>query len=486
MTYVFGLADLSVVLPEFFLILAGLSFVVAGAFGGACVARPLSHLTILSFLVAGVLLWTGGMGAGVGFGGAFVLDLFAGFMKFIVLMGLAGALALSVGWWVREDDAERFEYPVLILFAGVGMLLMISASNLLALYVSIELQSLSLYVLAAFRRDSARSGEAGLKYFVLGALSSGMLLFGISLVYGFSGQIGFPEIAAVIQDKGAVPPGMTVGLVFILAALAFKVSAVPFHMWTPDVYEGAPTPVTALFAIVPKAAALALLIRLLSGPFGQGTEGWEPIVFFLSAASMALGAFAAIGQENIKRLMAYSAIGNMGYAMIGLVVADSAGVSGALVYLAIYMVMTAGVFAVILSMRRGGVAVEGISDLAGLSRAAPGRAWALALLMFSMAGIPPMAGFFGKIMVFNAAVADGHYALAVFGVLTSVVAAYYYLRIIKVMFFDPPAAALDAESDPARGVVLALSVVFVVGFILVPGLLIDAARHAALGMFPAG
>lgn len=485
MTPSFGLADLSVILPEFFLILTGLSFVVAGAFGGACAARPLSHLTIFSCVVAAALLWTGEGGATAGFGGGFVLDPFGVFMKSLVLLGLAGALLLSLGWWAREE-AERFEYPVLVLFAGIGMLLMISASNLLALYVSIELQSLALYVLAAFRRDSVRSGEAGLKYFVLGALSSGMLLFGISLVYGFSGEIGFSEIGAAIQEKGSVPPGMAVGLVFILAALAFKVSAVPFHMWTPDVYEGAPTPVTALFAIVPKVAALALLVRLLSGPFGQGAQDWEPIVFFLSAASMGLGAFAAIGQENIKRLMAYSAIGNMGYAMIGLVAASPAGVSGALVYLAIYMVMTAGTFAVILSMRRGGVAVEGVSDLAGLSRTAPGRAWAMAILMFSMAGIPPMAGFFGKIMVFNAAIAQGHYALAVFGVLTSVVAAYYYLRIVKVMFFDPPAAAMDEDSDSARGVVLVVSVIFVLGFIVMPGALIDAARFAALGMFSAG
>lgn len=486
MTGAIGLSDIVALLPELVLVVSALCFTIAGAVGGDRMAKGLWALSCLSALLAGVLLWTGPEGPLSVLGGAFVVDPFAVFAKTLVALGLAASLALSVGWWARAG-ALRFEYPVLVLLAGAGMMLMISATTLLALYVAIELQSLALYVLASFLRDSARSGEAGLKYFVLGALSSGMLLFGISLVYGFSGHIGFEEIADFADGQGRLNPGLAVGLVFILTALAFKISAVPFHMWTPDVYEGAPSPVTALFAIVPKVAAVALLIRLLSGPFAGGAEVWTPIVFFLSASSMGLGAFAAIGQQNIKRLMAYSAIGNMGYALIGIVAGGPDGVFGVLVYLALYMATTAGAFAVILSMRREGRIVEAISDLAGLSRTAPVRAWAMAVLMFSMAGVPPMAGFFGKLLVFNAAVAQGYYGLAVFGILTSVVAAWYYLRIIKVMFFDaPPGVALDRGDDAPAGAVLALSVLAVVGFAAIPAPLMEAARFVAEELFASG
>jgi NADH-quinone oxidoreductase subunit N len=485
MTAVVSVSDFAALLPELFLVTISLCLVVFGAVGGDRIARGVCVLAILSALLCVGLLWTGAGGTQTAFGGAFVIDPFGLFLKSLVMAGLAVSVALSVGWWTREG-ALRVEYPVLVLLAGTGMMLMISANSLLGMYVAIELQSLALYVLAAFRRECVRSGEAGLKYFVLGALSSGMLLFGISLVYGFSGQIGFDAIAQALALEDRFPPGVMVGVVFILAALAFKISAVPLHMWTPDVYEGAPAPVTALFALVPKVAALALLARLLSGPFAQGVEGWSPILVFLSAASMGVGAFAAIRQENIKRLMAYSAIGNMGYALIGLVVGGPDGVSGMLVYLAIYMAMTAGAFAVILSMRRDGVAVESISDLAGLSRTAPVRAWAMAAVMFSMAGIPPLAGFFGKFLIFNAAVAQGYYVLAVFGVLTSVVAAWYYLRIIKVMFFDSPVGALDSERDSLRGAVLALSVAFVLGFVVLPAPLMEVARAAAEDLFASG
>jgi NADH-quinone oxidoreductase subunit N len=359
--------------------------------------------------------------------------------------------------------------------------MMISANDLIALYVGLELQSLSLYVLAAFARDSARSSEAGLKYFVLGALSSGMLLYGASLVYGFTGSTGFAQIAEAVQPSGA-NLGLIFGLVFLMTGFAFKISAVPFHMWTPDVYEGAPTPVTAFFAAAPKLAAMALTVRVLVTAFPSVTVEWQQIVTFLAIASMALGSFAAIGQRNIKRLMAYSSIGHVGYALVGLAAGSAEGVEGVIVYLAIYLAMTLGTFACILAMRRKGRMVEDIDQLSGLSTTQPLMAFMLALLLFSLAGIPPLAGFFAKFYVFLAAIHAGLYALAVIGVLLSVVGAYYYLRIVKVMYFDAPAERFE-PMPPALVAVLGVSGLFTLLFFAYPAPLVAIAQTAAKSLF---
>lgn len=470
------------VLPEIFLTLIGMGLLIVGVSQGNVSTRVLCWAGALGLALCALILLSVGWDTRSVLNGMFVMDKFAGFMKLLIIIGLIASLALSVRY-LAQEGMERFEFPILVLFAGVGMMMMVSANNLLALYMGLELQSLALYVLAAFHRNSVRSSEAGIKYFLLGALSSGMLLFGISLIYGFTGSIDFMVIGHTLSALDQVPFGVTFGLVFLLAGLAFKVSAVPFHMWTPDVYQGAPTAVTALFAIVPKIAAMGLLMRLLFEPFMAAQDQWVQIIYFLSLMSMVLGAFAGVAQENIKRLLAYSSIGNMGYAMIGLVAGTAGGAGAVVLYLFIYMVMTAGVFAVVMSMRRQGLAVYKISDLAGLSRTAPALAYAMAILMFSMSGIPPAAGFFGKLVVFNAAVAEGYYILATLGVLTSVVAAYYYLRVIKVMFFDEPADAFDGPQPFARRVVLFISILFVLGFVIKPSVFIASSMNAAAVLF---
>lgn len=469
-------------LPEIFMALFAMGLLVVGVFQGNESTRIICWASVFGLFITLLLLLGLNWETRIVLNGMFQFDEFAGFMKLLILLGLMTSLALSVRYLSQEDMA-RFEYPVLVIFSGLGMMMMVSASNMLSLYVGLELQSLSLYVLAAFHRNSVRSAEAGIKYFILGALSSGMLLFGISLIYGFTGSIDFAVIGSALSGLDSIPFGVVFGLVFILAGLAFKISAVPFHMWTPDVYQGAPTCVTALFAIVPKVAAMSLLIRLLFGPFSGLSEEWGQVLYFLSVMSMMVGAFAAIAQSNIKRLMAYSSIGNMGYALIGLVVGTSQGVGAVLLYLLIYMVMTSGVFAVILSMRRNGVAVEKISDLGGLSRNSPLMAYAMAILLFSMSGIPPMAGFFGKLLVFQAAVAEGYYILAILGVLSSVVAAYYYLRVIKVMFFDEAVDPFEKNIPFARRAVLLISIIFVLGFVIKPSLIIKSAQSAAESLF---
>jgi NADH-quinone oxidoreductase subunit N len=378
---------------------------------------------------------------------------------------------------------DRFEFPILISLAALGMMIMVSANSLIALYLGLELQSLSIYVIAAFNRDSARSSEAGLKYFVLGALSSGLLLYGSSLVYGFTGSVDFHVIAKAIGDHNS-SIGLIFGLVFVLAALAFKISAVPFHMWTPDVYEGAPTPVTAFMAGAPKVAAMALTLRVLFTAFPGITPEWKQIVVFISIASMILGAFAAIGQTNIKRLMAYSSIGHMGYLLVGVAAGTSDGIRGVLIYLTIYVVMNAGVFCCILAMRRADGQVETIEDLAGLSRSQPMVAFLMAMLMFSLAGIPPLAGFFAKFYVFIAAIKAGLYGLSVIGVLASVVGAYYYLRIVKVMYFDEPAPAFEQPMPGELRVVLGLSGLFTLLFFVYPAPLLAGAQAAAAALLP--
>jgi NADH-quinone oxidoreductase subunit N len=387
--------------------------------------------------------------------------------------------------YVKREQMSRFEFPILILFATLGMMLMISANDLIALYIGLELQSLSLYIVAAFRRDAVRSTEAGLKYFVLGALSSGLLLYGASMVYGFTGGTGFEAIAAGIAGygPGALPIGVLIGLVFIAAALAFKVSAVPFHMWTPDVYEGAPTPVTAFFSAAPKIAAIALLLRVFVGPFGELASSWNQIILFISIASMAFGAFAAIGQRNIKRLLAYSSIGHVGYALVGLAAATPEGVRGVLIYMALYMVMTVGAFAAVLTMRQKGQMVEEIADLAGLSKTNPAMAALIGIFMFSMAGIPPFSGFFAKVYVFLPAINAGLYGLAIVGMLSSVVGAYYYVRIVKLMYFDEPAEALDRPIGREIGAVIGASGVITALFFAYPAPILSGAQAAAAALF---
>jgi NADH-quinone oxidoreductase subunit N len=476
---------LTPVLPELLLAVAALALLMLGVFRKGDGTRAGTVLAILAMGGALVLLAAiAGGGRQTAFGGLFVLDGFAAFAKGLVLLASAFTAAMSYDFLKREKIG-RFEFPVLMLFSTLGMLMMISANDFMALYLGLEIQSLSLYVLAAYHRDNLKATEAGLKYFVLGALASGMLLYGASLVYGFSGTTSFDGLAKLFANQGAHGQiGVIVGLVFVMAGLAFKISAVPFHMWTPDVYEGAPTPVTAFFSVAPKIAALTLLIRVLMGPFGELAHDWQQVVTFISIASMAVGAFAAINQTNIKRLMAYSSIGHVGFALVGLAAGSDLGIQGVLVYLAIYLFMNVGTFAVILSMRLKGRMVEGIGDLAGLSKTNPAMAFAMAVLMFSMAGIPPMAGFWGKFYVFMAAVQAGMWSLAILGVLASVVSAFYYLRIVKLMYFDEPADAFDRPVDRPMRLVMALSTLLVLLFSFLPGPLVIGAKAAAAALFP--
>ncbi len=472
--------DLLPALPEILLALGALVLLMIGVFAGERSTSLITGLSIALIVVAGfvlVFLPT----EGHTFSGAFVIDPFARFMKVLALIGSGVAIVMSIGY-ARAHKFERFEYPVLIVIATLGMMMMISADDLIAVYLGLELQSLSLYVIAAINRDSVRSTEAGLKYFVLGALSSGMLLYGASLVYGFTGTTTFAGIASALEG-GTASLGLVFGLVFLIAGLAFKVSAVPFHMWTPDVYEGAPTPVTAFFAAAPKVAAMALFVRVVVSPFAPITPDWQQILSFLAIASMVLGAFAAIGQRNIKRLMAYSSIGHMGYALVGLAAGTQAGVQGVIIYIAIYLAMTLGAFACILSMRRREGMVYEINDLAGLSKTHPLMAFMLAVIMFSLAGIPPLAGFFAKFYVFLAAIESGLYVLAVIGVIASVVGAYYYLRIVKIMYFDEPAATFEPMPTELR-VVLGASGAFILLFVFIAGQLGGAADLAAQTFFP--
>ena len=459
-------------LPEIVLAVSGLVILLCGVMPKKDPFFGISMAVVGALVAAGVLVL--GQGEGTGFLGQFVSDAFARFAKLLILLGAALAIVLSLDFNEREGLA-RFEYPVLMLFSTVGMMLMVSANDLMTLYLGLELLSLSLYVIAAFDRDNPRSAEAGLKYFVLGALASGLLLYGSSLVYGFAGTTNFDRLADALS--GEVSAGVVVGLVFVLAGLAFKVSAVPFHMWTPDVYEGAPTPVTAFFSTAPKVAAIALMMHVLIGPFGDLAVQWKQVIWVISAGSMILGAFAAIGQRNIKRLMAYSSISHVGYALMGLAVADDAGYRGVLVYIAIYVVMNLGTFSVIVSMRRRGRAVEEIDQLAGLGRSDPAMALWMAIFMFSMAGIPPLAGFFGKLYVFLAAVQAGYWVLAVIGIVTSVVASFYYLRIVKVMYFDGAAEGFDARPAGVT-VVMAATGLATLLFFLFPAQLIGAAQVA--------
>jgi len=470
-------AALQALYPEILLAVGALALLMVGAFGGERSTPFVTAASIVLLIGAGVLVVVTPPTA-TAFGGSFVVDGFARFMKMLMLIGSGTAILLAVDF-LRPSHRRLFEFPILILLATTGMMMIISAGDLIALYLGFELMSLSLYVVAAIDRDNPRSTEAGIKYFVLGALSSGMLLYGASLIYGFTGTVSFAGIAKAAGEGGI---GLTIGLVFVFTGLCFKVSAVPFHMWTPDVYEGAPTPVTAFFAAAPKVAAMALFVRFAITAFPTIATQWQQIVVFVSIASMALGSFAAIGQRNIKRLMAYSSIAHMGFALIGLAAGTPEGVQGVLVYMAIYMAMTLGSFACILAMRRESGDVENISDLAGLARTNPAMAFFFAMLLFSLAGIPPLAGFFAKFYVFLAAIQAKFFILAVIGVITSVIGAYYYLLIVKVMYFDEPAPAFQPMRAEFK-LVLAVSGLFVLLFFVYPGPLVDAAAAAAKSLF---
>ena len=469
----------SLALPEIVLACCGMAILVIGVLHKKDATQFCSMATLGAFMIAALLVFTSGTGSS--YHGQFVVDAFSSFAKLLILVAAAMGIVLSLDYNRREGLA-RFEFPVLMLLAVVGMMVMVSASSMMSLYLGLELQSLALYVLAAFARDDLRSSEAGLKYFVLGALASGLLLYGISLVYGFSGSMDFVEIGQNLSDPSHVSVGLIVGVVFVVAGLAFKISAVPFHMWTPDVYEGAPTPVTAFLGTAPKVAAIALILRLMGIPFGHLLASWQQLIVLVSISSMLLGSLAAIGQTNIKRLMAYSSIGHMGYALIGLAVGTADGVRGVLIYMVTYVFMNAGTFACILAMRRKGIALEKVSDLAGLGRTDPMLAGWLTVFMFSMAGIPPMAGFFGKLYVFLAAVQGGMWTLAVIGVLTSVIGAYYYIRVVKIMYFDEGGEAFDRR--PASLSVIASGTgLFTLFFFIFPAPFVGAAQAAAKVLF---
>jgi NADH-quinone oxidoreductase subunit N len=466
------------VLPELVLALGAMVLLMLGAYRGVKTTGLVTGLAIGLLVLVGVLELSLPAGKLTTFGGSFIVDDFARFLKILALIGSVATLVLSIEF-LADPSRRIFEYSILVLLSTLGMMVLISAGDLIMLYLGLELMSLALYVVAASNRDNAKSTEAGLKYFVLGALSSGMLLYGASLIYGFTGTVSFAGIAAGVKT-GSI--GIVFGLVFLLAGLCFKISVVPFHMWTPDVYEGAPTPVTAFFASAPKVAALAVLTRAVLTAFPSIASQWQQIVVFVAIASMVLGSFAAIGQKNIKRLMAYSSIGHMGFALVGLAAGTPEGTQGVLVYIAIYVAMTLGSFAVILTVKRNGQHFEEISDFAGLSRTNPVLAFFFAMLLFSLAGVPPLAGFFAKFYVFVAAIKAGLFALSVIGVLASVIGAYYYLAIIKVMYFDEPLPKVDPMRMELR-TVLAVAGLFNILFFAYPGLLVSVATTAAKSLF---
>jgi len=452
--------SLSLIVPEIVLSLSGLALLLVAAWGGdkASGAITVAACVVLAacFALVAPSVCAGASGPDtIAFGGQFQADAFAGFAKLMIYAATGAALVVAPAYFGRIG-AMRAEYPVLLLFSALGMSVMVSAGDLIALYIGLELQSLSAYVLAAFLRNDSRSAEAGLKYFVLGALASGILLYGMSLTYGFAGTTTFDGIHAALQ--GGLSTGALFGLVFVLAGLAFKISAVPFHMWTPDVYEGAPTPVTTFFASAPKVAAVALTARVAVEAFDAQAEAWRQIVIFAALASIVVGALGAIGQQNLKRLLAYSSINNVGFILIGLACATQRGVGAMLVYLVFYVAMTIGSFVALLMLKdEEGNALETFADISGLSRTRPALAWCLLLVMFSLAGIPPLMGFWAKFVIFQAAVEADLVALAAIGIAASVIGAFYYLKFIKVMFFDEPVDRVRGGSDWAHWALLTLA-----------------------------
>jgi NADH-quinone oxidoreductase subunit N len=475
--------SLLLTLPEIVLTLGALFLMMLAAYSGDRISRIATWMAVAFLAIAAVTLPGVGNQGGVGFDGLYIGDSFAAFSKILIYVAAAASLLAANGWFAK-DGTFRTEYPVLVLLSSVGMGMMVSAGDMLTLYVGLELLSLSSYVLASFQRRDTRSAEAGLKYFVLGALASGILLYGISLLYGFTGSTLFGDISAALGRDG-VSTGELFGLVFVLAGIAFKISAVPFHMWTPDVYEGAPTPVAAFFASAPKVAAMCLMVRVAIEGMGPATFEWRQIIIFSALASTVLGGVAAIGQQNIKRLLAYSSINNVGFALIGLAAANRDGVASVLFYMAVYVVMTIGSFLCVLRMRDdAGRPVETIASLSGLSRTRPGLAAALAMFMFSLAGIPPLFGFWPKFLVFDAAVKADLTWLAAVGIATSVIGAFYYLKIIKTMYFDDPAPAFARSRDPVEGAMIVAAAVFVspLGYLTIP-YLGAATQNAARALF---
>lgn len=479
------MAQLPLIFPELLLALGALVLLLVGVYSGERSYFTVTGLAIALILATGLVIIISPK-VGIFGGNALILDGFSRYMKILMLVGALFALIMSVGF-AKAEKFAKFEFPVLVLLAALGMMLMISAGNMLTLYMGLELHSLALYVLAACNRDNVKSSEAGLKYFVLGALSSGMLLYGISLIYGFTGQIGFKEVAQVLNGQ-APQIGVIFGIVFVLAGLAFKISVVPFHMWTPDVYEGAPTPITAFFASAPKVAAMALIIRVIVSAFLplSGEHGvmpaWQQILVFMSISSMVLGAFAAIGQSNIKRLMAYSSISHMGYALVGLAAGSVIGVQGVMLYMTVYVAMIIGSFAFILGMRTRDGNVESIYDLAGLARTNPFMAIVMTIMLFSLASVPPMAGFFAKWAAFSAAVHAGLIPLVVIGMIASVISAFYYLRVIKIMWFDEAKAGFMPLPNELK-FILAISGIFVLFYVFFGISLTQIAEKAAASLF---
>ncbi|MEM0946868.1 MAG: NADH-quinone oxidoreductase subunit NuoN [Pseudomonadota bacterium] len=472
-------ADFTAIIPEAILAAFAMGALLFAVYTSKDKTAPLLvWVTAGLFVVLAGWIGLGGQATNVAFTGAFVDDAFSRFAKVMILVSAAAVLVMSQGYMVRRD-LLRFEYPILIALSAVGMMVMVSAGDLLTLYMGLELQSLSLYVVASLRRDSIKSTEAGLKYFVLGALSSGLLLYGASLTYGYAGTTLFAGIISVAAE-GDMPLGLLFGLVFLITGLAFKISAVPFHMWTPDVYEGAPTPVTAFFATAPKVAAMALFARVVHDAFGGVVSDWSQVLALLSVLSMFLGAVAAIGQKNIKRLMAYSSIAHMGFALMGLAAGTAFGVQAMLVYMAIYVTMNVGTFAFILSMERDGQQVVDIASLNQYSKVSPGRALAMLVLLFSLAGVPPLVGFFGKYYVLLAAVEAGLAWLAIAGVIASVIGAFYYLRLVYLMYFGEEGQELDPGGSPVLTAFLMVSAVaMVLGVINLFGVEAMAAAAAA-------
>ena len=466
------LASLRMALPEDVLSLGALALMMVAAWGGQRSSRAVSWCAVAVLVGAGIALIGPASSGGVAFDGLYRADGFGAFAKVLIYAAAGVSIIMAPGFFQRTSgDDLRPEYPVLILLSAVGMGIMVSAGDLLSLYVGLELQNLAAYVLASFMRRDTRSAEAGLKYFVLSSLASGILLYGISLVYGFSGTTLFDDIAAQYAAGNSL--GLMFGLVFVFVGLAFKVSAVPFHMWTPDVYEGAPTPVTAFFSSAPKVAAMALLVRVAVEAMGPAGGEWRQVVIFASLASIIFGAVAAIGQRNIKRMLAYSSINNVGFVLIGLAAGTPEGVASVLMYLTIYIAMTLGSFLVVLRMHDDeGRPIETIASLTGLSRTRPGMAFAMAVFMFSLAGVPPLFGFYAKFAVFHAAVAAGLFPLAVFGIAASVISAFYYLRIVKTMYFDEPTVVYGRPQSAVEGGLMALAALFVspLGYLLIPAI----------------
>ena len=461
--------NLDFILPEIFISLAIMFLLILGVFKKNS-SNIIHYLSIVCLLITGILIINNPSGTQVTlFSGSFIIDNLSSFMKILTILGGASILLMSKKF-LKISKIFLIEYPILILSSILGMLVMISSNDLMVFYIGLELQSLALYVLASFNRDQLKSSESGLKYFVLSALSSGLLLYGCSLIYGFSGSTNFDIISNTVNSNHY---GLTFGIVFILVGLSFKISAVPFHMWAPDVYEGSPTPVTLFFSVVPKIAALTVFIRFLYVPFINMMDQWQPIIIFLSIASMIFGAIAAIGQKNLKRLIAYSSIGHIGYALAGLSVGTNEGLQSSIVYISIYIVMNLGFFSCLLMMKKNDLYFETIEDLSGLSKNHPILSLCFLIVLFSLAGIPPLAGFFAKFYIFKSVIEQSMYFLAIVGLLSTVIAAFYYLRIIKVIYFDEQREKYDTDHSNWLKVSLTLSTLLMLLYFIFPSKLLE-------------